>query len=111
MNVKFHYRYRDWGNFKNYGSVVFGNRCELAFDQIRQRIKSATPYEHSFVASRLKLPDLFFRDYAFDPELDHGFHEFFDVTETALPVNDALQRDIFDLLVEIDSQAVIFQSA
>jgi hypothetical protein len=104
MNIEFHYLYRDLGNFKNFGSLVFANSSHLAIDEIRRRIERATDCDRTFVASRLKMPELFFRDFPFNPELDHGFHEFFDTLETELPSNDPANRDIRDLLVELEAQ-------
>ncbi len=32
MNVEFQYMYRDFGNFKNYCSIIFGNHRELTIE-------------------------------------------------------------------------------
>jgi hypothetical protein len=104
MNIEFQYLYRDWGNFKNFGSLVFGNRSRLATDEIRRRVERAINCDHAFVASRLKVPELFFRDIPYNPEFDHGFHEFFDALETDLTPNDPTDRDILDLLAALEMQ-------
>ncbi len=104
MNIEFHYLYRDWGNFKNFGSLVFENRSRLAADEIRRRVESAVNCDRAFVASRLKVPDLFFRNIPYNPEFDHGFHEFFDALETERTPSDPANRDILDLLVEFETQ-------
>lgn len=104
MNIEFQYLYRDWGNFKNFGSLVFENRSRLAIDEIRRRVERTMDSDRTFVASRLKMPELFFRDIPFNPQFDHGFHEFFDTLETELTPNDPADRDILDLLVELEAQ-------
>jgi hypothetical protein len=101
MNIEFEYRYRDLGNFKKYGAVVFGNRDCLTIDEICNRVSSSLADERSFNASRCGIPNLFFSNFPFDPDLDHDSHEFFGASESDLPVNDAAKRDILDLLEEM----------
>lgn len=105
MNIEFEYRYRDWGNFKRYGSVVFQNQHRLTADEISQRVVRSLTDDQFFDASKLFIPELFFRDSPFDPDLDHGQHEFFSVSETKLAANDALDRDILDLLLKMETFA------
>ena len=102
MNIEFEYRYRDLGNFKKYGAVVFGNRNGLTVDEISRRVSLALADGQSFSASQCGIPDLFFHDFPFDPDLDHDSHEFYGASETESPVNDAANRDILDLLVEME---------
>jgi hypothetical protein len=104
VNVEFHYLYRDWGNFKNFGSLIFANHSYLAIGEIRRRIERDTDCDRTFVASRLNMPELFFRNFPFNPELDHGFHEFFDALETELASNDPANRDILEFLVELEAR-------
>jgi hypothetical protein len=102
MNIEFEYRYRDCGNFKKYGAVVFGNRNRLTVGEISQRVSFALADGQFFNASECGIPDLFFHDFPFDPDLDHDSHEFFGASETELPVNDAANRDILDLLLGLE---------
>jgi hypothetical protein len=102
MNIEFEYRYRDFGNFKKYGAVVFGNRNRLTVDEISQRVSLALADGQSFNAARCGIPDLFFYDFPFDPDLDHDSHEFYGASESELPVNDAANRDILDVLLEME---------
>ena len=104
MNVQFDYRYRDWGNFKRNGSVVFGNRSRLDIEEIGQRITGALVDGEFFDASSLQIPELFFPDFPFDPDLDHGWHEFCGVSETHSPVDDLSGRDVAELLPPIKSR-------
>jgi hypothetical protein len=109
MNVELEYRYRDWGNFKRYGSVVFGNQRSLTIDEISRRVSLASADGQFFNASRCGFPDLFFADFPFDPDLDHDSHEFCSVLETELPVNDAANRDILGLLLEMEASVIAHQ--
>jgi hypothetical protein len=106
MNIEFEYRYRDWGNFKRYGAVVFGNHHLLTVDEISRRVLLASTDMQSFNASQCGVPDLFFADFPFDPDLDHDSHEFCGASETELPVNDAAKRDILGLLLEMETSAI-----
>lgn len=105
MNIEFEYRYRDWGNFKRYGSVVFQNQQRLTAEEISQKVLRTLTDGQFFDASQFAIPELFFRDFPFDPDLDHGLHEFFSVSETKQAANDALNRDILDLLLKMETFA------
>jgi hypothetical protein len=99
--------YRDMGNFKSYGEVIFGNQLNHEVKKIRKKILSMLGGDQIFRASELKLPDLFFKNFPYDAELDHELHEFFKVSETELPANDPAQRDIDDLLLEMEKHLPI----
>ena len=98
MNIELQYMYRDFGNFKNYGAVVFGNQSALPITVIDDELIRAFGEDRNFIATDLGLPDLFFKEFAHDPDLDWEMHEFCCVVPTKLPVNDMSKRDIRDLL-------------
>ena len=58
--------------------------------------------EPFFRASGLGLPDLYFKDFPYDPELDHELHEYHRAAETKEPTNDAGERDITDLVLAME---------
>ena len=101
MNVELQYMYRDFGNFKNYGAVVFGNRSAVPITAIHDELGRAFGDDLNFVAADLELPGLFFKEFAHDPDLDWEMHEFCDVVPTDLPVSDTSKRDIQDLLAKL----------
>ncbi len=101
MNIEFEYLYRDCGNFKNFGWVVFANNRGLSAEEIHKKILGAAVADPFFKASDLALPDLFFKDFPYDPELDHELHEYRRARETEEPPNDVANRDISDLLSEM----------
>lgn len=92
MNIEFSYLYRDAGNFKQFGSVIFRNKECLTPEAITSMIKSLLIDKLFFDPLLSKVPTLFFDD--IDEELDHDWHEFENVKEVEFPVNDSLQRDI-----------------
>jgi hypothetical protein len=102
LNIEFEYLYRDCGNFKNYGKVVFANRHNLSAKEIHEKILSTGMPEPFFRASGLGLPDLYFKDFPYDPELDHELHEYHRAAETKEPTNDAGERDITDLVLAME---------
>jgi hypothetical protein len=109
MNIEFEYRYRDWGNFKRYGTVVFQNQHSLTCEEVRQRVLGALTDGQFFDAAHLGIPELFFSDSPFDPDLDHGQHEFCSASETELPANDVPHRDINDFLLKMGTSAVTYR--
>lgn len=102
MNIELEYLYRDCGNFKNFGKVVFANIRNFGAKEVHDKVLSLVVPEPFIKASELGLPNLYFQDFPYDPELDHELHEYYRVCETEKPTNDAANRDIEDLLSEID---------
>jgi hypothetical protein len=74
MNVRFEYLYRDAGNFKNWGEVVFSNPSNISVESVAamaaETFRVGPAY---FVASQMGVPDLHFPER--DEELDHDWHE------------------------------------
>ncbi len=103
MNVEFQYRYRDFGNFKRYNSVVFGNQSSLPIDDISRVLLRLTGGDETFVASQFGIPDMFFTEFPYNPNLDWQMHEYCGVSKTELPINDAQKRDIKDLLSQMSA--------
>jgi hypothetical protein len=73
-NLKLNYRYRDAGNYKQFGSVVFSNSSNLSLDEATKLIQEKLISSEFFVPKEWKLPSLHLHPY--DPELDHEYHEF-----------------------------------
>lgn len=108
MNIEFRYMYRDMGNFKNYGEVVFGNRLNRNPEEIHKQIFHILGSDQTIKASDLRIPNLFFPNFPYDPELDHEMHEYYGVSETELPTSDVEQRDIADFLTEITKNCLMW---
>src|SRR5690606_41926148 len=58
MNIRFNYLYRDAGNYKQYGFVVFSNPHNLPLREVEQTIPSAPIDAECCNASRTTLPAL-----------------------------------------------------
>jgi hypothetical protein len=58
-----------------------------------------------FNASRLDVPEMFFQQFPYDPELDWPMHEYRGVSETDTPASDAKRRDIAELLSQLRNAA------
>jgi hypothetical protein len=84
-NIKFSYLYRDSGNYKNYGYVVFANPANISLCELEKLILSKLIYGEWFYANEWQVPDLF--PTSFDPYADPTWHEFENVVYTDEPVN------------------------
>lgn len=69
-NVRFNYLYRDGSNYKNFRSIVFGNRSLIQIETVIRKNLIDGEY---FYAEKWNLPQLFFENSNSD---DHEFHEF-----------------------------------
>lgn len=74
QNIKFHYLYRDSGNYKNFGYVVIDNPKNLSLEEFDTAIKSRLIDGEYFYANEWNLPDLRFSN--FDIDNDPTWHEF-----------------------------------
>lgn len=97
-NIKFSYLYRDAGNYKNYGQVIFDNPHSLSINEFEELIRTKLIDGQWFYTKDWKLPDLHFKKW--DDELDHSFHEFENLSPTEESVNAPLSFDHFYELVK-----------
>lgn len=97
MNIKLSYLYRDGANYKNFNDVIFLNPSNLSLLAIEALIKEKLIDGAWFVANDWDLPDLHFKEYPWDFEIDHGWHEFEGVEETLEIVTD--NKNINDFLL------------
>lgn len=79
MNLRFEYLYRDAGNFKRFGSAILASRDNVSIDSAKERLGRVLIDGAFFAAEKVGLPSLRFDDFL--PHLDHGWHEFFALTE------------------------------
>jgi hypothetical protein len=73
-NLKFEYLYRDAGNYKQFGYVVFENPTQIDPDIATKQIKPHLIDGEFFYPAKVKVPCL--EKYEFDPEMDHDWYEF-----------------------------------
>ena len=76
MNIKFCYLYRDASNYKQFNEVVFSNPNEIPLEKIDLFIRANLISGFWFIAKDWNLPDLHFKEYPLDSDIDHGWHEF-----------------------------------
>ncbi len=99
MNIKFSYLYRDGANYKKFNEVVFANPSNLNTQEIETTIREKLIDSQWFVAKDWGLPDMHFKDYAWNSEIDHDWHEFESIDKTLGPITMSNDIDKFLLLV------------
>lgn len=92
MEIMFEYLYRDAGNFKKWGGVVFRNDQRLDLQSLDAQIRSLLIDEEYFIAEKVGLPVLYFDNHY--EHLDHGWHEFGGVKEMSVGVPNIVREDI-----------------
>jgi hypothetical protein len=105
MNIKFSYLYRDASNYKQFHEVVFENSGNIPFEVIQSIIISNLIDECWFVAKDWHLPDLHFKEYEWDDQIDHDCHEFSGIEETT--DTGSLQTPIEDFIKMIKDRQPI----
>jgi hypothetical protein len=73
-NIKFNYLYRDSGNYKKYGSVIFANPNNIRLLEFEALIRSKLIDEIWFYADEWGLPEIFTK--IIDFRVDPTWHEF-----------------------------------
>jgi hypothetical protein len=100
-NVEFTYFYRDGGNYKKFGRVVFTNPDQIACGTIEEALTEAFLEDGLFIADQARVPDVFLfanGKLSFD---DHCYHEFDTVRPTGEGPTDEQMRSITDFVSEI----------
>ena len=92
MNVKFNYLYRDAGNYKEYGSVVFAAPNKIDLADYDRKIRDALIDREFFVAETVSIPYLI--KLPWDEEIDHSWHEYEGLEFTNEPCDDQTNRGI-----------------
>jgi len=103
-NIQLSYLYRDFGNYKNFGSVVFTNLTNELLEDIEHRLKKYLIDCCWFYAEEWNLPDLKFD--ATSPS-DPTWHEFESLEYTDLPLNSALSLQEFMLSIEKYAKPIV----
>jgi hypothetical protein len=96
VNVRFEYLYRDAGNFKNWGDIVFRNPREIPAHFVTAMAEKILIDEAYFIASKASVPDLHFVQH--DVDLDHDWHELQAFRDTDDAPNDPEGRDIEEFI-------------
>lgn len=99
MNILFCYKYRDGTNYKQYNEIVFSNPKKRRVNEIELTIREKLIDGQWFVADLWKIPNQFFKNYAWDEEIDHSWHEFDEIAGTDKEVTE--KNTIEDLIVAV----------
>ncbi|WP_297337948.1 NUMOD1 domain-containing DNA-binding protein [Algoriphagus sp.] len=97
LNLKLNYMYRDGTNYKQFGWVIFSNPGFLSPRRAAEQFKEKLISGEYFVPQDWGLARL--QKYAYDPEIDHEWHEFEDFEWTEEDATD--EREISEFLNEI----------
>jgi len=101
-NVKFNYLYRDGGNFKSWGEVIFSNLENLPVNEIEAKLINAFLPDNQFIASQIDIPEKFLLLDGKFTKYDHCYHEFDCVEICQENSTDVLDRSISDFLENIE---------
>ena len=96
MNIRFEYLYRDAGNFKSWGELVFSNPHNINVNLLKTMVENVLIDQAYFVAFKADVPDLYFKEY--NDQLDHSWHEFHAVAQTEEATNDPLGRNVEEFI-------------
>jgi hypothetical protein len=72
----FTYLYRDAGNYKNWGELVFLNSTNMNLEDAEKQLRENMIFRDWFLASEFNIPELFFEEANDD---DIIFHEFYSI--------------------------------
>ena len=99
MNIKLSYLYRDGSNYKQYNQIIFDNPNSITLKKIRKIIRRKLIEECWFIAKDRNLPDMHFKEYPWNNDVDHEWHEFDFIEETteAKTVNTSIE-DLIELI-------------
>jgi hypothetical protein len=101
MNVLFDYMYRDFGNWKMGGEVVFANPDGLVLDATEQRLRHACCENDNFNARQAGVPEVYFE--TTDIEFDQVYHELCALQATTKATTDA--RTLRQFVEEFEAAA------
>lgn len=96
MNIRFEYLYRDAGNYKRWGEIVFSNRRDSPAEHISSMASKVLIDQAYFIASIAAVPDLHFDSHI--EEIDHGWHEVYSFNATDAVPSDGRDRDIEEFI-------------
>ncbi len=105
MNVKFEYLYRDAGNNKIWGEVVFSNSKNIDFKVLDTHIRKLLIDHEFFIAQKSNLPRLSFQ--ISDQKLDHDWYEYSSIDGTTDHENDIYNRDIKEFIGSLKQASLI----
>lgn len=104
-NVEFKYLYRDASNYKKFASVVFSNFSELDPLAVSKSLERAFWVDGLFIASQIRVPEVFLFTKCDINIDDHCFHEFYSIKLTPQNPSDIHGRSIKIFVAEVVREA------
>jgi len=104
-NIEFSYLYRDAGNYKKWGKVIFSNPDRLGPTEVNKALQGAFLDGDLFVAQQVRIPEVFLFADGDATSDDHCFHEFDTTTLTTQAADDTYSRSIKEFIAEVEQQA------
>jgi hypothetical protein len=104
-NIEFSYLYRDGGNYKKWGRVVFSNPDGINTESVERKMRQAFLEDGIFIASQIRIPEVFLYAGGKFSSDDHCYHEFNGVQPTTSRADDTHRRSIGEFLVEVTQEA------
>ena len=104
-NIEFSYLYRDGGNYKKFGRVIFSNPERLTGKSVSEELQQSFISSELFIAGQIRVPEVFLHaggHFSYD---DHCYHEFDSAKATADVADDIQGRTIGEFLAEVAAQA------
>jgi hypothetical protein len=104
--VKFNYLYRDAGNYKSWGEVIFSNPDGLNLGEIDRQLKLRFDQEILFVAHQINIPEVFlYAEQNLNAD-DHCFHEY-DSVEIIKMINSEIdKRSITQFIKQVEFASI-----
>ena len=96
MNIRFEYLYRDAGNFKNWGEIIFSNKNNYDADYLEKQVRAVLIDKEFFSTNKANIPNLQFHQYILS--LDHDWHEFYSFQLSSEKTTDLYTRDIVEFI-------------
>ena len=103
--MKFEYLYRDAGNNKIWGEIVFSNYDHIDPKVLDTHIRKLLIDHEFFIARKSNLPRLSFP--IWDQKLDHDWYEYSSIDVTSDRENDIYNRDIKEFIGSLKQASVI----
>ena len=100
MNIKFCYLYRDGGNYKNFNEIVFSNPNSIDLQEIEKLIQEKLIDGKWFYCKEWSIPDIHFKEFTYNSEIDVDWHEFETIEETTEKASE--QNSIEDFLMLVN---------
>jgi hypothetical protein len=104
-NVEFIYLYRDGGNYKKWGGVVFSNPDRVSASSAEKHLRDAFLEEGLFIAAQIRVPEVFLYSHGQLSSDDHCYHELEEARLTSKNADDIHRRSASEFLVEVTQKA------